>query len=63
MELLQGPIYDEEAVLTADVDLKEIVRGKLGLDVTGHYACPDVFQLQVDEGPTESEPRQVREDP
>ncbi len=38
-----------ESILTADIDLGEIVRGKFDLDVTGHYARPDVFQLQVNE--------------
>ena len=37
-----------EAILTADLDLDEIVRGKYDLDVVGHYARPDVFRLIVD---------------
>ena len=50
-ELLAGPGYDEEAILTADLDLNEVVRGKFDLDVVGHYARPDVFQLVVNERP------------
>jgi nitrilase len=50
-ELIAGPLYDEEAVLTADIDLLDIVRGKMDLDVVGHYARPDVFQLTVNERP------------
>jgi len=49
--LIAGPVYDEEAILTADIDLDDIVRGKLDLDVVGHYARPDVFQLTVNERP------------
>ena len=49
--LIAGPVYDEEAILTADLDLDDIVRGKLDLDVVGHYARPDVFQLTVNERP------------
>jgi len=30
--------------------LAQIVRGKYDLDVVGHYARPDIFQLRVDEG-------------
>jgi nitrilase len=50
-ELMAGPVYDEDAILTADLDLGDIVRGKLDLDVVGHYARPDVFQLTVNERP------------
>ncbi len=49
--LLAGPARDGEAVLVADLDLDEIPRGKFDLDVVGHYARPDVFQLSVDERP------------
>ena len=51
-ELIAGPVYDEEAILTADIDLNDIVRGKFDFDVVGHYARPDVFQLTVNEQPT-----------
>lgn len=47
-QVLAGPVYDREAVLTADIDLDDIVRGKFDLDVTGHYARSDVFELRVD---------------
>lgn len=47
-EILAGPVYDQEGVVTAQIDLNDIARGKYDLDVTGHYARPDVFQLSVD---------------
>lgn len=46
-EIIAGPIYDREAILTADIDLDDVIRGKYDLDVAGHYARPDVFSLQV----------------
>jgi len=46
---LAGPNTEGEAILTAEIDLGQIVRGKFDLDVVGHYARPDIFQLQVDE--------------
>jgi len=46
---LAGPNTDNEVILTADIDRAQIVRGKFDLDVVGHYARPDIFQLQVDE--------------
>ena len=47
--VLAGPEYDREAILVAEVDRKQIARGKFDLDVVGHYARPDIFQLHVDE--------------
>ncbi len=49
--LLAGPVFDEEVILTADLPLDDIVRGKYDFDVVGHYARPDVFSLTVDERP------------
>lgn len=48
-ELLAGPTYGGEELLTAEIDLAEIARGKFDLDVVGHYARPDVFRLNVNE--------------
>jgi nitrilase len=49
-QIIAGPVYGEEAVLTADIDLGRIAEGKFDLDVVGHYARPDIFQLEVNEG-------------
>lgn len=46
---LAEPARDGETILYADIDLGEIVRGSYDLDVVGHYARPDVFQLHVNE--------------
>jgi len=48
-EVLAGPLRDREGVLCARLDLDEIPRGRFDLDVSGHYARPDVFTLTVDE--------------
>jgi nitrilase len=47
--VLAGPNFEGETILTADLDLNEIVEGKYDLDVVGHYARPDVFRLIVNE--------------
>ncbi|MEM9669267.1 MAG: carbon-nitrogen hydrolase family protein [Pseudomonadota bacterium] len=47
-EVLAGPTYGEALMVTADIDMSDISRGKFDLDVAGHYARPDVFQLTVD---------------
>ena len=36
-DVLAGPLYDAEGILTADLDLGEIVRARLDFDVVGHY--------------------------
>jgi nitrilase len=46
---LAGPNFEGEAILIAEIDRAQIVRGKYDLDVVGHYARPDIFQLTVDE--------------
>jgi nitrilase len=50
--VLAGPAFDGPAILTADLDLAEIARGKFDFDVAGHYARPDVFRLIVNEAAT-----------
>ena len=50
-EVLAGPLFDEEGILTADLDLGEVTRARYDFDVAGHYARPDVFQLHVNERP------------
>jgi nitrilase len=49
--VLAGPHFEGPAILTAEIDLGEIPKGKYDFDVTGHYARPDVFQLHVNEQP------------
>jgi nitrilase len=48
-ELLAGPVYGEECVLTAGLDRADLARAKFDFDVVGHYARPDVFRLTVNE--------------
>jgi nitrilase len=50
-EVLAGPLYDQEGVLTADLNMGEIAQGKFDFDVVGHYARADVFKLLVNEQP------------
>ncbi|KAI0348373.1 carbon-nitrogen hydrolase [Trametopsis cervina] len=46
-KVLAGPLLNEEGVLTADLNMKDIVRGKYDLDVVGHYSRPDVFAFDL----------------
>lgn len=50
-EILAGPLWDEEGILFAELDLEEVTRAKIDFDVVGHYARPDIFQLKVNYEP------------
>lgn len=45
-DVLAGPVHDEPTILLADVDPGRIREERMNLDVTGHYARPDCFQLR-----------------
>jgi nitrilase len=48
-QVLAGPLFNENGVLTAEIDLGELPRSKYDFDVVGHYARPDIFRLHVNE--------------
>lgn len=47
-KLVAGPLRNEFGILYAEVDLQRVIDARRTLDVVGHYARPDIFQLQVD---------------
>jgi nitrilase len=53
-QVLAGPVFGEEVVLTADLDLDDIPRARFDFDPVGHYARPDVFKLLVNESAVSS---------
>ena len=44
---IAGPVRKQEEILYADIDPRMVQGPKWMLDVAGHYARPDVFQLTV----------------
>ena len=46
-DVLAGPLYGEEGLLTADANMEELVRSKMDFDVIGHYSREDVFDFQI----------------
>lgn len=50
-EVVAGPLLGEEGLVLANIDTDIVPGARFDLDVVGHYARPDVFQLTVDERP------------
>lgn len=48
-EIIAGPLKDKVGLISAEIDLDEIVKARYDFDVSGHYSRPDVFSLVVDE--------------
>jgi len=45
--VIAGPVFNEETILTADLELTLIAEESLALDVTGHYSRPDIFDVKL----------------
>ncbi|GIT97825.1 carbon-nitrogen hydrolase family protein [Sulfurovum sp. TSL1] len=46
-EVIAGPLHAKEGILLSEVDLHILLGSKWNLDVAGHYARPDAFELTV----------------
>jgi nitrilase len=46
-KFIAGPLDEEEGIIYAEVDPRQMRGPKWNLDVAGHYARPDVFRLTV----------------
>lgn len=43
------PVWDREEMIFAELDMQKVPMSRMEFDVCGHYARPDVLQLQVKE--------------
>jgi nitrilase len=50
-EVLAGPLWNQEGLLTAELDFSVLAKSKLDFDVVGHYARKDVFKFEVENQP------------
>jgi nitrilase len=46
--VLAGPLWDQEGIIAAQVDLAVTTQGLYDFDPVGHYSRPDIFRLNVD---------------
>lgn len=46
-----GPLHKETGILYAEIDTGRVAGARRSLDVVGHYARPDIFQLHVNTQP------------
>jgi nitrilase len=46
-KVLAGPLFNEEGILYAEIDQREIIKSKMDFDVIGHYARPDIFDFKI----------------
>ncbi len=49
-KILAGPLFDEEGLLIAEVDLGDLIQARMDFDPAGHYNRPDVFDFRVKKG-------------
>jgi len=50
-EIIAGPLWNEEGLLTAELDFTVLAKSKMDFDCIGHYSRPDVFEFSVNKQP------------
>ncbi len=50
-KIVAGPLEGAEGILYADVERHQLVGPRWQLDIAGHYARPDMFELRLHRGP------------
>jgi nitrilase len=50
-EILAGPLWNQEGLLTAQLDFSILAKSKLDFDVVGHYSRKDIFKFEVTNQP------------
>ncbi|MDG1020347.1 MAG: carbon-nitrogen hydrolase family protein [Emcibacteraceae bacterium] len=53
-DVLAGPLLDKEGLISAEINMDDLAKARYDLDVIGHYARPDIFELRVNETPRQS---------
>lgn len=48
-EVIAGPLYNEEGLISAEIDLNDVVKARYDMDPAGHCSRQDIFKLIVNE--------------
>lgn len=59
-EYVAEPLFNQEGILLATLDLSQVVQSRFDFDVVGHYSRPDIFQLVVNDRKQEIVTKKVR---
>ncbi len=55
-KILSGPLFGSSGLVSATLDLEEVIQSRLDFDANGHYSRPDLFHFEV-----EGQPNTVKE--
>ncbi len=50
-EIIAGPLFNKEGMLTAELKSEQLIESKMDLDVNGHYSRPDIFDFKTNDQP------------
>lgn len=50
-KVIKGPLFNKTGTLIAELDLNQIILGKMDLDVAGHYSRGDIFEFNAKDQP------------
>lgn len=62
-QTLAGPLGAEEGIIYAECNLETAIPSKLYLDLAGHYNRSDIFQLFVNQNPSEIYTKHISQQP
>jgi len=48
-KVLAGPLWDQEGIVSAEIEIDAVTRALYDFDPVGHYSRPDIFSLHVDQ--------------
>lgn len=51
LDYIYGPVFKEEVIIYADLDLGKIHESHMLIDTDGHYSRPDIFKLEINKSP------------